>query len=254
MPILVTKITAQMRAKIDAEGSERYLFDQDFKPAINSAIDSIVTALNQAFAANKMTPESLRELTKVKVWQASKYSRISYKESEVGFPLWTIFGVYPNPLVNKKNMSVGGTELSTSTYLKDVSYLSSDQSAKRLTLEEWNENAKNIFVAGNTILKGELSEAAYLDFADYSSESYTGSNGQAEIEVRPSIANGLCAIAFLKYPTRVVLESDSIEFPQSLTELIVDTALEMISVKENGGSLFQISESFVSRLITLIKS
>ena len=253
MGILVSNVVNAMKARIDAEGSERYLFEQDYKPAINSAKDVIVTALNQAFAANKLTPESLRELTKVKVWQASKYSRISYDATEVGYSLWTIFGVYPDPVVNKKNMSVGDEDKSTSTYLKDVSYISSNQSAKRLTLEEWNEDAKNIFIAGNTMLSGELSESAYLDFADYGSESYTGNKG-AEIEVRPSIANGLCAIAFLKYPKEISITTDYLEFPESLTELFVDTALNMISVKENGGNLFQISESFVSRLITLIKS
>jgi len=253
MGIWVSNVVNAMKARIDAEGSERYLFEQDYKPAINSAKDIIVTALNQAFASNKLTPESLRELVKVKVWQASKYSRISYDATDVGYSLWTIFGVYPDPVVNKKNMSVGGEEKSTSTYLKDVSYLSSDKSAKRLTLEEWNENAKNIFVAGNELMKGELSESAYLEFADYSSESYTGNRG-AEIQVRPSITNGLCAIAFLKYPSSISAETDSLEFPESLTELFVDTALNMISVKENGGNLFQISEAFVSRLIGLIKS
>ncbi len=253
MPILVSRIVASMRAKIDAEGSERYLFAQDYKPAINSAKDTIVTALNQAFATNKLSPESLRELTKVKVWQASSYSRISYQADEVGVQLWTVFGVYPLPVVNKKNMSTPAPEKSTSTYLKDVSYLSSNQSAKRLTLEEWNENVKNAFVAGNNLIKGELAEYAYLDFADYSSDSYIGSKGQAEIEVRPSIANALCAIAFLKYPADIALESDSLEFPDSLTELVSDTALQMISVKENGGSLFQISEAFISRIISLMK-
>lgn len=253
MPILVSTVVNSMRARIDAEGSERYLFEQDYMPAINSAKDTIVTALNQAFAQNKLTPESLRELTKVKVWQVSKYSRISYDAAEVGYPLWTIFGVYPDPVVNKKNMSVGNNDKSVSTYLKDVSYISSNQSAKRLTLEEWNEDAKNIFIAGNIMLSGELSESAYLDFADYSSDSYTGNKG-AEIEVRPSIANRLCAIAFLKYPKNIAALTDYLEFPQSLTELFADTALQMISVKENEANLYQISEAFISRLISLIKS
>lgn len=253
MGILVSNIVSAMKARIDAEGSERYLFEQDYKPAINASKDVIVTALNQAFAGNKLSPESLRELVKVKVWQANKYSRISYDAQAVGYSLWTIFGVYPDPVVNKKNMSIGSEDKSTSTYLKDVSYISSNQSAKRLTLEEWNENAKNIFVAGNELMQGELAESAYLEFADYSSESYTGNRG-AEIQIRPSIANGLCAIAFLKYPENISLETDTIEFPESLTELFTDTALNLISVKENGGSLYQISESFVSRLLSLIKS
>lgn len=244
-----------MAAKLDAEGSERYLFEQDYKPAINDSMESLISMLNQAFADNKLTPESLRELVKVKVWQANKFSRVSYSAAETGHPLWTILAVYPKPTLNK-GVS-GGAPLaddSVSVYRPDISYISSDKSAKRLTLEEWNENKQNLFMAGNTLLEGALSDFAYLDFADYTSSSYSGGGGVFEIEIRPSVSKELIAMAYLKYPNQVVNDTDVIEFPESLTDLITDLALQLIAYKQGDGtSLFVLTERNINKLVNLIK-
>jgi hypothetical protein len=240
-----------MKADLDAEGSDRYTFDQDFKFAIASAMEVIITWLNAAFAENKLTPESLRELTKIKIWQASKYSRVHYDEADVGHPFWTIFGVYPKPTVNKGVAGVPLPNPDTSALRKDLSFLSSDNSAKRLNFEQWNQNRKNAFMPGNNTLKGELSEYAYLDHADYSSSSYATAG---EIEIRPEIPNELVAIAYLKYPTQVSQITDSIEFPASLTELITEIALNAISEKQGDNTtLYAVSDRNITRLVNLIR-
>lgn len=255
MSILVQTVVNRMAAKLDAEGSDRYLFDQDYKPAINEAMESLITMFNNSFAENKLTPESLRELVKVKVWQANKFSRFSYSASETGHALWTILAIYPKPVVNK-GVS-GGAPLgddSTSKYRDDLSYVSSKKSAKRLTLEEWNENDENAFMPGNNVLKGALSDYAYLDFADYSSTSYTGNPGAYEVQIRPEIPGELVAMAYLKYPTQVVNIGDSIEFPESLTDLITDLALQFIAYKQGDQTTLAImTEKNITRLVNLIR-
>lgn len=256
MPILVQKIVDQMSASLDSEGSDRYLFDQDFKPAINSAIDNIVAIFNEAFAANKLGPEQLREIMKVRVWQASGYSRIAYNEADTGEPLWTLVAVYPNITVNRSAISGStGTDKSTSKFRPDVSFVNSLQSAKRLSLESWNENQDNAFMPGNTIITGGLQEYAYLDFANYSSTSYTGNNGLPEITIRPDVSGKLVALAYLKTPNKINVIGDSVEFPASLQRLIVDIALNYIAVKEGtpGASLLQISDGMVNKLVSLMK-
>jgi len=60
--IPVQAVVDLMKAEIDSEGSERYLFDQDFKPAINSAIDWLVFVFNRAFENNKFSGEHLNDL------------------------------------------------------------------------------------------------------------------------------------------------------------------------------------------------
>lgn len=255
MPIPVANILSFMKADLDSNGSDRYLFEQDFKPAINGAIDIVVALFNQAFADKKLAPEQMRELTKVGVFQANQYSRIAYKESEVGYPFWTIVAVYPKAITNVQAGSPQITDKSESSFKKDVSYIRSTKSAKRLTLEEWNDNQDNAFMPGNDLLKDStLSEYAYLDFADYSSTSYIGNSGQAEIEIRPSIPGELVALAYLKTPTKITTEEDMVEFPVSLTQFIVDVALNQISVKQNDATnLYSVSAVNVQKLISVMK-
>lgn len=254
MPIPAQKIVDQIAADLDSEGSDRYLFDQDYKPAINSAIDMVVDIFNEAFAENKISPEQLRELTKVKIWQANGYSRVAYNEADTGHPLWTVIAVYPDPLLNTTGIASPSANKSTSTFRGDLSFVSSQQSAKRLTLEEWNENNNNPFMSGNSVLTGGLVEYAYLDFADYSSSSYTGNNGLPEITVRPDISSRMVALAYLKTPTKINVIGDNVEFPPSILRLLVDIALNYISVKQGDAtSLFQVSTLMVNKLTSLMK-
>lgn len=255
MPIPVANIIVYLKSELDSNGSDRYLFEQDFKPAINASIDLVVAMFNVAFADKKLAPEQLRELTKVGVWQANEYSRIAYKESEIGYPFWTIVAIYPKPVTNVSAGSAQLTDKSTSEFKKDVSYIKANFVAKRLTLEEWNDNKDNAFMPGNDLLQGStLSEYAYLDFANYSSDSYTGNGGEPEIQVRPDVPNELVAIAFLKVPKKIELESDSVEFPVSLTQMISDLALNFISVKQSDQTtLYGVTTQNIQRLISAMK-
>lgn len=254
MPILVTTLEQRIAQRLDAENSERYLFEQDYKPAINSAKDVLVTLFNEAFAKKKISPESLRELAKVKIWQANQYSRISYNAADTGHSLWTIFAVYPNPNTNRAAGAAPTADKSQSTFVKDISFVSSNQSAKRLNFEEWNENSLNAFMPGNNLLKGGLAEYAYLDFGDYTSTSYTGAKGQYEITIRPDVSGQLVALAYLKYPADIVNESDSLEFPESVTELLVTLALNFIAEKQaDGTNLYGTQKDWLNNLIGLTK-
>jgi len=255
MPILVQTLNDRMLSLLDAEQSERYLFDQDIKPAINGAMEMMVTMFNEAFGSNKLTPECLRELSKVKIWQCNQYSRFSIADADVGGSIWTITSIYPMPVTNKGASSAPPTDKSESQFRGDLSFVSSTFSCKRLTLEEWNTNAQNIFTPGNTILKNGLMDYAYLDPNDYTSTSYTGNPAQVEYTVRPDIPNGLVAVGYVKYPTPVALISDSVEFPPSLTDLLVDLALLKISMKINDQTtLAQMTSTFSQRLVSLIKT
>lgn len=254
MPILVQTVHDRILSKLDAEGSDRYTFPQDTKFAINSAMEILITWCNSAFGEKKLSPESLRELVKVKVWQASQYSRVAFNSSDVGHDFWTIFGVFPKIEANR---NVTGSTLdnkSESKFRPDISFLKSIKSAKRLTFEEWNQNTQNAFMPGNTILTGSLAEYSYLDFADYTSTSYNaGGKDKVEISVRPDIPGELVALAYLKYPNQVANIGDSIEFPTSLTELIVEIACNQISWKQGDATnLYSVSSQNINRLISLI--
>lgn len=122
-----------------------------------------------------------------------------------------------------------------SFFIDNISFLSSEYSAKRLTSEEWNENRGNPFAAGNTIQTPatcpELATYAYKNFADYTSTTYNIPVSR-EIEVRPSVADELVGIEYLKVPNTVTLAADTIEFPTAFENLIYEKALNFISFKQ----------------------
>ena len=76
--IPVQNLVDFMKFELDAEGSDRYLFDQDFKPAINSAMNWLVSVFNRAFENDKLSSENLRDLIKTRVWVANNFSRIKF--------------------------------------------------------------------------------------------------------------------------------------------------------------------------------
>ncbi len=96
--ISVNAIVDRMISVLDAEGSDRYLFDQDFKPAINSSIDWLVAVFNSAFADKKISEENLRDLIRTSIWQASTYSRIHLDDSDdvLGYQIWSLLGIFPD--------------------------------------------------------------------------------------------------------------------------------------------------------------
>jgi len=236
MPISVQNIVDRVKSALDADGQgDYYLFDQDFKPAINYAIDFVVSQINHNLEQKKFSGEILRELMRTRVYQTSAYSRVQFDASD---NVWSILAVYPNPSVSIDPATVlpdPDTEPATSYLVTTASYLSGDESAKRLTLEEWNENKNNPFVSGNNVVTAtELQQYAYLTFQNYSSDyQYAATR---EIEVRPELDGKLVAISFVEYPTQVSLITDNVEFPESATNLIVDLSLRWIAFKQGDGT------------------
>ncbi len=247
--IPVQTIVDRVTSILDAEGSDRYLFDQDFKPAINLTKDWVVAVFNKAFADKKLSEENLKELVKTKVWTTSTFSRINIDPSVVN--VWSILGIIPKPTVYPAaSIPTVGVNPDTSTLETGVSYISSDFSARRLTVEEWNENKNNVFEAGNNILTTSFTEYAYLNQGDYSSTNYTTTG---EIEVRPSVPTEFVAITYLRYPLDINVIGDGIEFPQTLTDLIVNKVLNYISFKQGDQTnLFSVSGAEVATLVKLM--
>lgn len=253
MSILVQEIVNRSNSALDAEGSERYLFDQDFKPAIRFAQEWVVSVLNKAFDVNKISGESLRELVKIGIWQTNSYSRIAFNETVVGSKLWSILALYPNPVITPFRTPLSLTNKAESRFMADLSYVSGKSCTNRLTLEQWNDNEKNVFMPGNNVLSGDLVEFSYLNFVDYSSTSYNNP-GLFEIEIRPSVANKFVGMAYLKKPSEVNLITDSIQFPESLTDIITEQTLKFISIKQGDQTtLYMVTERDIARITSLIQ-
>lgn len=251
MAIQAQTIVDRAAPSLDAEGNDYYTFDQDYKPAINNTSEWLVSVFNEIFGEKKTVPEQLRELVKIKVWQANKYSRVSYNPADTGHQLWSILSVMPEPKLHPGSAVSPLSNPVQSVFVANRSFVSSKYAAARLSGEQWNLNSENPFLPGNTALLNGLKQYAYRDFADYSSSSYTNPVN-AEIEIRPSIPEKYVAIEYLKYPTPVNLITDSVEFPVSMLPIITDKVLSFMSVKQGDGTnLWSVTEGDVKRIMGL---
>lgn len=245
-------IVDRMASILDAEGSDRYLFEQDYKPAINSSVDWLVAVFNSAFADKKLPEENLRDLIRTSVWQASSYSRVNINSSSLGYGVWGILGVFPEPVIAPLSDPYTLPTPEASQIRGDLSYIRSDFSADRSTIEEWNTNRKNVFAAGNEVLLGGgLKRYAYLGYGNYESSTYNA--GGKEIDVRPSVANQFVAITVLKVPEKVVNITDSLEFPDSVFDVLYQKALNFIAYKQGDKTnLYAVTSQDVNTLVKLM--
>lgn len=254
MAIPVQTVVTQMNSALDAEMSDRYLFDLDHRPAIHYALTSIQTALNSVFANTKAPAESLRELINTRIWQTNDYSRFTFNSADLsGEKLWTILSVHPEAKTIEP-ATIDPLILGAESKVRlNLTYLDSDYSCDRLSFEQWSQNKKNIFLPGNTeILQAGLKRYAYLDFSSYVSDNYNPA-GIYEIPIRPDVARKLIGVRYLRVPVMPVLITDNIEYPESLVNLITSAALSFIGWKQNNGtSLIQVSTMDVKTALGMI--
>lgn len=249
--ISVQAVVDRMTSVLDAEGSDRYLFDQDFAPAINSSIDWMVAVFNSAFAEKKLSEENLRDLITTTIWQASLHSRINIDGALLGYDVWAILGIFPKPVTTPQASPLTLPSPEKSDFRSDLSYLKSDFSAERLSIEEWNINKKNVFSPGNETVTNAFKRYAYLGHGNYESSSYN--SGGKEIEIRPSVANEFVAIAILKVPVKVQQITDQVEFPESVFDILYQKALNFISFKQGDKTnLFSVTAQDVATLVKLM--
>lgn len=249
--IPVQTIVTRMEAALDAEGSDRYLFDQDYRPAINSAKDWVLALFKKVFADKSVSEESLRDLVYIRVFQTSEFSRISIDKATLTHSIWSILSVNPNARTYPNENITPVANPYDSLYRADLTYLESETFAKRLTVEEWENMRTNIFAAGNPSIVNSLKSYGYISPGNYDSSSY--SSAGPEIEISPLLKNKLVGIRYLKYPDDVSLISDDLEFPFSLIEMITKKALNFIATKQGDQTnLYGITKEDVSVLTQLM--
>ena len=250
MAILSQTLVTQSQSALDAEGFDRYEWERDFRPAVNYAKDWLVTAFNRVFSQNKLSEEILRELIKADVFITSLYSRIAIDYLITGRRVWSIMAVYPE--ITYAGTLPAQPTPSQSVYCPSVSYLKSYYSAKRKTFEGVNKDRNNPFAHGNEIDEcPDTKEYAYVAFANYNN-SYS-SVPVWELEILPEYAQKTAAVVYLYYPPEIINITDSVPFPESLTNLMVAKILDWISFKQGDNTnLKGVSDKDIKELITLM--
>lgn len=272
--IQVQTIIDRIKSALDAEGSDYYNFNRDFKPAINYALEWSVSVISPYIGQKKFSEELFRELTFSKIWQTSQYSRININPAELNNrDIWTVLAIYPKPwvvvedatdllpnlpaqyyleiqpslnqqsynapIVTQMYNAVGNTTLlpHQSTFRPELSFLRSDHSCRRENLEVYAVNKGNPFASGNISYNQDVTEYCYTAYTDYSAVfgGYKLSVPR-EIEIAPYIPNELVAVFYIHTPAEITAPTDTIPFPAIMLNVLTSKALNYIAIKQNNGT------------------
>jgi len=243
---------------LDAEGSDRFTWDEDFIYAIRAANEYVISIFNAAYAQNKLSEENLKELTMMKVWQTSIFSRFAFDSTQVGQEIWSILAIHPkikciyqNVIYNQGTLSLPAAT-AESVYRNDISFRDSNYSCKRVTSEEWSKRNINPLIAGSPLITcADFITYGYIDPTDYTN-GYPLVNSKFEIEISPDISGELVSMRYLKLPVAPNLITDNIEFPASLTNLITQLTMRFIGIKEGELPTYQIASAEIAQLTQLL--
>lgn len=242
MPIPVQTLVTRIKSILDSEGSDRYTFNEDFRPAIHYAMELSMRMLDIIFAEQKFSPEALVELTRTRVWQTDTYSRFTFNSADLpnNEEMWTLITVHPKAKCKPQGPVLLLADNISKVRL-DLLYLGSEESAARRTYEQSAINKKNPFSPGNDIINNKLITYSVLDASDYTSNNYI-TPGTYAYEVSPGVPKELIGVRYLIRPSMPALITDSIQFRPQATQLLVDLACNFISWKQGDNTtLFSIA-------------
>lgn len=251
--IQAQELRNQLAFALDAEGSDHYLPTLDYIPAINAAVSWLTNVVNSALGKDKIGEEFFQDITYSGVFRTDDCSRVSLNS----FPneVWTILAIYIAPKVRDIE---GETEPdfsneTNSYYMNNLLHKSSFVSCKRLSIEEWATSRPNPFEDGydGDQLSDCLKKYAYLAPVNYQNTS-TGLTAN-ELEVRPAVINDILTIFWVKKPDTITSLSDTIEFPNSVFQLLFNKALNYISYKQGDNTtIHSVTEKDIALLLSVI--
>jgi len=228
-------IENQILTALDSEGSDRYPWNSTVRDAVNYAIDYVTLLFDKALADDKISEESLREISWI--------DRVFINGDSSSFDVYQLTDLHSIVSIYPEYSTVNG-----------VSILGG-RSAKRLTAEEWGSRLRNCFMAGNDLMNiAELRDYAYLSPLLSNINGY----GESYVAISPKLPNGQAiSVVYLKTPNKMVEETSDIEldipFPTSVSDMIVQKALTFIGQKEAGtASTYEISSREIQGLTLLM--
>ena len=221
-----------MKAKLDDEGSMRYLFDVDGIPAINAGVRSILGQISVLLAENKASEESVRETIYEQVYQTNNYGRIRLDES-AGTVFQVLacrceFTTIPSAAVVNPGPDY------QSELRADVARNSQGRATKRYTQEQTAKLLNSSFAMGSEALAANdsLREYGYCIIGNLTSSTYTPGGWEIEFYPKSRTQNVFVAVSVLRTPQPVTVLASQIPLPSSLIDLVTDKALEVISWKQ----------------------
>lgn len=229
--ILASDLVADLKFLIDDENSDRYDFDNDYKPAINAAVRYIMSAFDKSFERGSLSPTVFGELLfGEKITPTAITGLDASKLIVTVTSMWRLVGVDPSPIFETANYI--GPSKSIATHLA-------------------------FDMAGNA--EEDPFEDGATQPTDLSQYSYTSMNvidptgtPARHLILRPA-ALGDVAVVYLRTPTKVIATSTEFEFPYVLYQPVLMKAYQYMLFQGGKQPLqnMQVSDKDVQELASL---
>jgi hypothetical protein len=226
----------------DSSSSERYGLTTDILPAMNSAISYLVAVFSAAFDSKQIKPEVLTNLIKTELLDSvatGVVAKVDLSSVMADGSVWRILGIEPNPTITEGE----GED-------PDTLSISLGKMASRLSLEEWNHAQENPFMRGSTASMPSIFEEL----------AYTGpgrffGDDKDYILLRPAsiITDDKVVLYYLESPTTLTALGNTIQFPPTLHNLIVQKTIQYLSYQHSkDAKYFQITDKDIKEVIGLM--
>jgi hypothetical protein len=252
--IAFNKVDQQVRARVDAVGTDHYDLNLARIPAVNAAQHLVQSALSSLIEGKKFSGEALRDLNWTAVFQTSEFGQIDLDRllgtatiNYIPHKLWTVLAVYPEFRSSEAQTLTTDPIPVHSLLRQDVRFVSPVKAAKHYTQEQWASAQGNIFAPGSPLMtNAKLKEYGYL--LGTRTATNTGPTSQVMMSIlgTPPVGRQLVAVSYLKVASTVsempLEEGDTLytqtmlEWPDSMEELIVTAAHRILSVKQGDGT------------------
>lgn len=235
-------LTEAVYPGLDAEGSQRYLFDQDYKPAINSAISRALTAGGWALANRKGSEEALWELKEDRVFRSNFFGGIAINDAvpSIGHKVWNILAIYAEPTVQPLPTPLQLQTLGNQTkWFSNCIPLESKYPVERMTAEQVAVANTNILMSGNEVLANTPMRSYgyyYMGQRTDAQGIIQATQGELFITPRTLASQKVFWVSYLRTPALVDNINDSVDFPRSFLRTIGSWALEYLSWKQGDGT------------------
>ena len=235
--ILASDLQADLQFLIDDENSDRYDFDNDYKPAINLAVRYIMSAFDKAFERGSLSPTIFNELLTGLIFSTGTV--LGEDAVKIGLTsslivtekLWRIVGVDPTPIVSGSEYVMAGARL-----------------AKFIPLIDSGGANEDPFEPGYSGVSDDLNAYSFTHI-----NTIDPDGGAAQyLVVRPA-PPGDVGVIHLRTPSKVTAVDSTVEFPYALYQPVLMKAYQYMLFQAGKQPMqnIQVSDKEVKELVSI---
>lgn len=210
-----------MLARLDDQGSQRYLPEQDIIPSINSGLGRMQSAAGWALANRKGSEEMLRDFSRITVFQTSSTGNILVDDPALGEPVADIVAVYPLPLTEQAQTILPNN---SSLVRSDLTFAGPSTPCQRVTWEMAPVIRTNASMRGNEVLAANPERRSW---------AYCLNQGRVYLLPKSQASSILTAIAYIQKFAPMTTTTSTVDVPEYCAEILASWALSYIAWKQD---------------------